>query len=53
MAEMESRTPVAANVNKFVISQSVLLLAIESNGKEKFRKANGIREGIIPFALFF
>lgn len=53
IAEMGTRTPVAANVTKFVISPSVLLLAIEPNGKERFRKPNGMREGIIPFALFF
>lgn len=41
VAEMETRTAVAANISQS-FSESTLLLAINSNGKERLRKPNGM-----------
>ena len=43
IAEMETRTAVAANIAQS-FSESTLLLAINSNGKKRLRKPNGMRE---------
>ena len=43
VAEMETRTAAAANTSES-FSESPLLLAINSNGKERLRKPNGMRE---------
>lgn len=50
---METRAPIAANISRFPLLESIWLLAVRPNGKDRLRKPREWRKEMITLDLYF